>query len=109
MLKFFLVAHLTYENQWVLLRNKIRTFGFFGTPYCAGYLENQVQMSDLSVLSVLSDLSVLSVLCVLVDLSVLMTMMAMMTMIVVGVPNPQHLLQRYVGEAGNPSRGSTAP
>ena len=34
MLKFFLVAHLTYENQWVSLRNKIRTFGFFGTPYC---------------------------------------------------------------------------
>ena len=33
MLKFFLVAHLTYENQWVSLRNKIRTFGFFGTPY----------------------------------------------------------------------------
>ena len=34
MLKFFLVDHLTYENQWVSLRNKIRTFGFFGTPYC---------------------------------------------------------------------------
>ena len=34
MLKFFLVAHLTYENQWVSLRNKIRTFVFFGTPYC---------------------------------------------------------------------------
>ena len=29
MLKFFLVAHLTYENQWVSLRNKIQTFGFF--------------------------------------------------------------------------------
>ena len=39
----------------------------------SSYLENQVQMSDLSVLTVLSDLSVLSVLCVLVDLSVLMT------------------------------------
>ena len=37
MLKFFLVAHLTYENQWVSLRNKIRTFGFFGTPYCRTY------------------------------------------------------------------------
>ena len=35
MLKFFLVAHLTYENQWVSLRNKIRTFGLFGTPYSA--------------------------------------------------------------------------
>ena len=34
MLKFFLVAHLTYANQWGWLRNKIRTFGFFGTPYC---------------------------------------------------------------------------
>ena len=33
MLKFFLVAHLTYENQWVSLRNKIQTFVFFGTPY----------------------------------------------------------------------------
>ena len=32
MLKFFLVAHLTYENQWVSLRNKIRTFGFLGHP-----------------------------------------------------------------------------
>ena len=34
MLKFFLVAHLTYENQWVKLRNKKNIFGFFGTPYC---------------------------------------------------------------------------
>ena len=32
MLKFFLVAHLTYENQWVSLRNKIRTFVFLGHP-----------------------------------------------------------------------------
>ena len=32
MLKFFLVAHLTYENQWVKLRNKKNIFGFFGTP-----------------------------------------------------------------------------
>ena len=39
MLKFFLVAHLTYENQWVSLRNKIRTFGFFGTPYCAPFTD----------------------------------------------------------------------
>ena len=45
----------------------------------SSYLENQVQMSDLSVLTVLSDLSVLSVLCVLVVLSVLITMMTMMT------------------------------
>ena len=34
MLKFFLVAHLTYENQWVKLHNKKNIFGFFGTPYC---------------------------------------------------------------------------
>ena len=34
MLKFFLVAHLTYENHWGKLHSKIRTFGFFGTPYC---------------------------------------------------------------------------
>ena len=33
MLKFFLVAHLTYENQWVKLHNKKNIFGFFGTPY----------------------------------------------------------------------------
>ena len=33
MLKFVVVAHLTYENQWVSLRNKVRNFGFFGTPY----------------------------------------------------------------------------
>ena len=35
MLKFFLVAHLTYENQWVKLHNKKNIFGFFGTPYSA--------------------------------------------------------------------------
>ena len=35
MLKFFLVAHLTYENQWVKLRNKKNIFVFFGTPYCS--------------------------------------------------------------------------
>ena len=33
MLKFFLVAHLTYENHWGKWHSKIRTFGFFGTPY----------------------------------------------------------------------------
>ena len=38
MLKFFLVAHLTYENQWVKLRNKKNIFGFFGTPYCGGFI-----------------------------------------------------------------------
>ena len=34
MLNFFLVAHLTYENHWGKWHSKIRTFGFFGTPYC---------------------------------------------------------------------------
>ena len=33
-LKFFLVGHLTYENHWGKWHSKIRTFGFFGTPYC---------------------------------------------------------------------------
>ena len=33
MLNFFLVAHLTYENHWGKWHSKIRTFGFFGTPY----------------------------------------------------------------------------
>jgi len=32
MLKFFLVAHLTYENHWGKGHSKIRTFGFFGSP-----------------------------------------------------------------------------
>ena len=35
MLNFFLVAHLTYENHWGKWHSKIRTFGFFGTPYCS--------------------------------------------------------------------------
>ena len=32
MLNFFLVAHLTYENQWGELRTKIQTFVFLGHP-----------------------------------------------------------------------------
>ena len=44
MLKFFLVAHLTYENQWVSLRNKIQNFGFFGTPYSA--CSSQVEVGE---------------------------------------------------------------
>ena len=45
MLKFFLVAHLTYENQWVSLRNKIQTFGFFGTPQWAGVVSNHLEIA----------------------------------------------------------------
>ena len=37
MLKFFLVAHLTYENHWGKGRSKKNTFSFFGTPY-SGFL-----------------------------------------------------------------------
>ena len=44
MLKFFLVAHLTYENQWVKLHNKKNIFGFFGTPYCI--YEIQIFLAD---------------------------------------------------------------
>ena len=33
MLKFFLVAHPTYENHWGKWHSKIPTLGFFGTPY----------------------------------------------------------------------------
>ena len=46
MLKFFLVAHLTYENQWVSLRNKIRTFGFLGHPIDNDNIDTNICIID---------------------------------------------------------------
>ena len=43
MLKFFLVAHLTYENHWGKWHSKIRTFGFFGTPYLAMFFKEHAR------------------------------------------------------------------
>ena len=42
MLKFFLVAHLTYENHWGKWHSKIWTFGFFGTPYCEVFIAESI-------------------------------------------------------------------
>ena len=36
MLKFFLVAHLTYENQWGKWQTTIQTFVFLGHPNMTG-------------------------------------------------------------------------
>ena len=46
MLKFFLVAHLTYENHWGKWHSKIRTFGFFGTPYCRCHISSDWGEND---------------------------------------------------------------
>ena len=47
MLKFVLVAHLTYENQWNKLPTKIQTFGFFWDTLLRGIHHlRQVQFGE---------------------------------------------------------------
>ena len=49
--KFFLVAHLTYENQWGLAYQN-SDFCFFGTPYCGWQMRTRDGKGILEVISV---------------------------------------------------------